>query len=49
MNDKIAGNRIYMDLATEFLHSLMENASFLVSTSCKIEIIEFFLESVNLY
>jgi hypothetical protein len=46
MNDKVALNKIYIDLATEFFHSLMINASFVVSNSCKTEIIEFFLESV---
>lgn len=46
MNDKVVLNRIYIDLATEFFHSLMVNASFVVSNTCKTEIIEFFLESV---
>ena len=47
MNEKIPLNKIYIDLATEFFHSLMVNASFLTSNACKAEIIEFFLESVN--
>lgn len=49
MNEKISINKFYIDIATEFFHSLITNASFAVSNSCKTEIIEFFLESVIYY
>ena len=49
MNDRSKENKIYVDLATEFLHSLMLNASSIVSSTCKSEIIEFFLESVVIF
>jgi hypothetical protein len=44
MNERIGVNKIYVDLATEFFHSLMMNASLLVSNSCKTQIMDFFLE-----
>ena len=47
MNERIGVNKIYVDLATEFFHSLMLNASALVSNSCKTQIMEFFLEPVK--
>lgn len=46
MNERIGVNKIYVDLATEFFHSLMLNASLLISNSCKNQIMDFFLEPV---
>ena len=43
-------NKIYIELATEFLHSLMESANNIISISCKTFINEFFDQSVfNLF
>ena len=44
MNERLGMNKIYIDLATEFFHSLMMNASALISNTCKSQIMEFFLE-----
>jgi hypothetical protein len=44
MNERLGMNKIYIDLATEFFHSLMMNASALISNSCKTMIMDFFLE-----
>lgn len=41
-------NKIYIELATEFLHSLMESANNIISISCKTFINEFFDQSVIL-
>jgi hypothetical protein len=47
MNERIGVNKIYVDLATEFFHSLMLSASALTSNSCKQMIMDFFLEPVR--
>lgn len=44
MSDKVNFNKIYIDLSTEFLHSLVVNASSITCTSCKQVIMDFFLE-----
>jgi hypothetical protein len=49
MNERIGVNKIYVDLATEFFHSLMMNATALTSNSCKTMIMDFFLEPVRFY
>ena len=41
-----SANKIYIELATEFLHSLFDNASNLVSLSCKTFINDFFDQPV---
>lgn len=46
MNERIGYNKIYVDLATEFFHNLMTNASLITSNSCKSQIMDFFLEPV---
>lgn len=40
-------NKIYIELATEFLHSLMHTATNIISVSCKTFINEFFDQSVQ--
>lgn len=50
MNDKsTSANKIYIELATEFLHSLIDNASNIVSLSCKTYINDFFDQPVIFY
>ena len=43
MNEKVIFNKIYVELSTEFLHSLISNAS-VTCTYCKQMILDFFLE-----
>lgn len=50
MNEKsTSANKIYIELATEFLNSLIDNASNLVSTSCKTQINDFFDQPVTFF
>jgi hypothetical protein len=44
MSERVGINKIYVDLATEFFHSLMLNAPALTSNTCKSQIMDFFLE-----
>lgn len=48
MNERGSPNKIYIELATEFLHSLMESANNIISISCKSFINEFFDQSVRI-
>ena len=45
MNERNIINKIYIDLSTEFLHSLITNAASITCASCRQMIIDFFLES----
>ncbi len=47
MNERVGFNKLYVDLSTEFFHSLMMNATMLTSNSCKTMIMDFFLEPVS--
>lgn len=49
MNDKSELNSVFSELATEFLHSLIQSASNLVSLSCKNYINEFLDQPVKLF
>lgn len=44
MNEKVIFNKIYVDLSTEFLHSLISNAASITCSYCKQMIMDFFLE-----
>lgn len=46
MNERVGFNKLYVDLATEFFHNLMLNASLITSNACKSQIMDFFLEPV---
>lgn len=47
MNERGNTNKIYNELATEFLHSLMESANNIISISCKTFINDFFDQAVK--
>lgn len=47
MHDKTPANSVFSELATEFLHSLIQSSSNLVSTSCKNYINEFLDQPVK--